>query len=1038
MSRGSRPVRPSTSLRVGTVEIGRTLEVLNPPEFGSASEWRLVVTLDGRPVARLQVPDPGGVRGPGFLHSAVTSAADQPLRRDALARSLRDRMGAPAPRFAHREVSVVVCTHRRREHLSEFLQAAAALDPAPLELVVVDNAPPAGEDCEELVRDAGAVYVREDRKGLNNARTAGIRAARGEVVAFTDDDCRPPSHWLAALDELFDDVNTGAVTGPAFPAFLDTPSEARFEEVASFVRRLDQRVFDFLSISPADANHTGAGANMIVRRALLLELGDPFPPELDAGTPTQSGGDLYALYRVLCAGRRIVYDPRVFTYHAHRAEPGELHRAVYGYGVGLSAATTKLLLEERELAALRIWRWLVEQYVEGVVRGVTGGFDPVRVRVAWDYVRGGLAGPAALLRSRREQGPARRLPEPPADVQDSAPAETAPASRGGPELSAIVITHRRPAMASRCLAALAAQRPGTPPFEVVLVDDSPHGLADSIERPAGLDLRVVSTGGGGAAGARNAGVDAATAPVLLFLDDDLIAGPGLVAAHLARHAAAADRVVVGYSRPRPAVRTQAAMSASIWWEDHFRAKRDAIAPAFTDVLSGNMSVRRTTFERVGPFDTRFGRWRREDWDWGMRALTAGLDLDYAPEAVADHRFELTTRGRLAAARAEGHGDALLLARYPSALPAVHAGRTRPRNGAKSRVFHELFEFELPRAVAAVWLDLLECLRSRRTWARWWEIAQAAAYEQGFAEGKGARAAAAREVTVLTVDVDGRDPLPPPGAAAPVLDMRVAGERAALVLPPDGHWNAALAERAANTVPPWALDRGKSLAPPGGAPAPSSRVEAHALADLGSGDWAAAARALGSSTADAVALLMPGTRADDRWLAMVAEPIDGERVAGVFGIVQPTGARWQARLWTRAAARTPFSAVARPPSYLLLRRDAWAACGGFHGAAVSIGGLAPVLDAVERLLDAGLLVAERDAPGEATPGSEWARVQAQGALIAALAPGRGVGWAVRRAAVPALLREVARWRAGRRKRALASVIALGVGLGRGARSGSQPR
>jgi GT2 family glycosyltransferase len=1035
VSRGSRPVRPSTSLGVGTVGIDRSLEALNPPDFGRVSEWRLVVTLDGRPVARLEVPDPGAVRGPGFLRAAVVAAADQPLRRQALARSLRERMGARPPEFARREVSVVVCTHRRREHLAEFLRAAAALDPAPFELVVVDNAPPPGEDCEDLVRAAGAVYVREDRRGLNNARTAGVRAATGELVAFTDDDCRPPSHWLAALDELFDDPSAGAVTGPAFPAFLDTPSEARFEEVASFVRRLDQHVFDFLAISPADANHTGAGANMVMRRSLLLELGDPFPPELDAGTATESGGDLYALYRVLAAGRRIVYDPRVFTYHAHRAEPGALHRAVYGYGVGLSAATTKLLLEERELAALRIWRWLLEQYVEGVVRGLTGGFDPVRVRVAWDYLRGGLAGPVALMRSRREQGPATRLPEP---RPYGGPATAAGGlATGAPELSAIVITHRRPAMAARCLEALAAQRQGTPPFEVVLVDDSPDGLAGSIERPAELPVRVVRTGGAGAATARNAGVEAARAPLLLFLDDDLLAGPGLVASHAERHRDAADRVVVGYSRPRPTLRTHAAISAAIWWEDHFRAKRDALAPAFSDVLSGNMSVRRETFDRIGAFDTRFGRWRREDWDWGIRALGAGVELLYAPDAEADHRYELTTRGRLDAARAEGHGDALLIERYPSALPAVHAGRTRPRNGARSRVFHELCRFERPRAAVALWLETLERLRSRRTWARWWDIAQAGAYEQGFAEGMGSRAAAARHVRVVPVDVDGHDPLPLPEVAAPVLELRAAGRPAARVLPPDGHWNAALADRAANTVPPWALYESDGLAP-GRAPAAPAGLETHPLADLSAGAWRGAERALESASAEAVALLLPGTRADDRWLAIAADPLDGERVAAVFGTVHAVGALWPVRLWTRAAARSPYSAVGRPPSYLLLRREAWAGCGGFHPAALAAGGLAPLLDAVERLLDAGLLVGQCDVPGEAARGSDWGRVQAQGALIGALARERGADWALRRAAAPALLREVARWRAGRRKRAVASVAALAVGIGRGVRSSRPER
>ena len=1040
MSRGSGPLRPSISVGVRTVGIDTRLRPLNPPEFGTAGEWRLVVTLDGRPVRRLVLPDPGAISGPGFLRSTVAAAAEEPLRRAALIRSLRERIGAHGEQRAHRSVSVVVCTHRRRDHLGNFLRAAAELDPAPDELVVVDNAPQPGESCEDLVRAAGGVYVREDRKGLNNARTAGVRAASGELVAFTDDDCVPPPAWLTPLDELFDDANTAVVTGPAFPVSLGTASQARFEEVASFVRTLEQRTFDFLAISPADANHTGAGANMTFRRSLLLELGDPFPPELDAGTATESGGDLYALYRVLAAGRRIVYDPRVFTYHDHRADPGALHRAVYGYGVGLSAAATKLLVEERELAALRIWRWLASQYVEAVVRGLTGTFDPVRVRVAWDYLRGGVAGPSALARARREQGrgepieaeaPARE----PAPAREEVPAREQAAAGGAagrPEVSVIVIAHRRAAMAAQCLGALAHQRAGGPAFEVVLVDDSPGGLDVAI--PDGLPVRRVETRGAGAARARNAGVEAAGGAILLFLDDDLIAAPDLVERHHARHHDGGPSIVVGYSRPRPTLETQAALSASIWWEDHFRAKRDALAPAFVDVLSGNMSVRRETFERIGGFDPRFGTWRREDWDWGLRALGAGAELDYAPEAVADHRFELTTRGRIAAARAEGRGDALLLERYPAALPSLHAGRTRPLRGARARVFHELFRYEQPRALAAVWLDLLETLRSRRTWARWWNMVQAGAYEQGFAEGSGSRARAARGVSVVPVELGGSEPLADPKGAVPVLDMRVDGRSAATVIPADGHWNGSLAERAANTVPRWALEREESLAPrddeaSDGVP----RVEVLELAGSDTAAWQRLEGSLRSSSAEAALVLLPGTRPDDGWTRAAADPLDGERVAAVFGRVRPDGARTPAALWTRATARSPYSAVSRPPSYLVLRLAAWRAAGGFDERAVRIGGLAPLLDSVERLLDAGLLCAEVDVHGEAPVGSERRRVEAQAALIAARAEERGWARTLGHAAAPAVLRVGARWREGRRKQALASAAALVSGAVRGRRA-----
>jgi hypothetical protein len=172
--------------------------------------------------------------------------------------------------------------------------------------------------------------------------------------------------------------------------------------------------------------------------------------------------------------------------------------------------------------------------------------------------------------------------------------------------------------------------------------------------------------------------------------------------------------------------------------------------------------------------------------------------------------------------------------------------------------------------------------------------------------------------------------------------------------------------------------------------------------------------------------MPGVTARSEWLSIAAEALDGERVGAVFGSVHRLYWRRPVRLWTRASARLPFSAVPRAPSYLLVRREVWAAHGGFDERAVACGGLAPVLDVVERLLEAGLIVAECDVRGPGLRGSEWERVRAQGALLAAVTSERGIGWVVRRAAIPTLLR------ARRRKRALASTAAMCAGAIRGAR------
>src|SRR5436305_3978479 len=358
------------------------------PPGAEDDEWRGVVTLDGTPVARVRVPD-AGETDEAFRRALIDRHADGQRSYRELLDRIERRMGVPRHQPEQLSVSVVVCTHRRPDMLAGLLDALERLDPGPLEVVVVDN-DPGDRDVEWLVRESGALYVREDARGLDNARRAGIAASRGELIAFTDDDCLPSERWLRDLPELFDDPRVAAVTGPAFAHELDSPAQRAFEEAGGFGRGFNRRVHEWTNLSPPGATRTGAGANMILRRSVVEELGMLFPPELDAGTATQSGGDLYALYRVLAAGYRVAYDPGTYVLHRHRADTDAMLRTIRGYGIGLSAALTKLLVEERELGAFAAWAWLVKQWAEA------RGEDRLRRAIAREYVRGGLRGPSAL------------------------------------------------------------------------------------------------------------------------------------------------------------------------------------------------------------------------------------------------------------------------------------------------------------------------------------------------------------------------------------------------------------------------------------------------------------------------------------------------------------------------------------------------------------------------------------------------------------------------------------------------------------------
>ena len=931
----------------------------------TADEHRVLITLEnGVPVARVRVPDPGAV-GPVLERALLDPHADGHRSYFALRDLMRRRLGV-AERAAERlTCSAVVCTHRRPEMLAGLLGALKLLDPAPDQIVVVDN-DPGDADVRKLAEDAGALYIREDRRGLDHARAAGLAAATSELVAFIDDDCMPPARWLRDLPELFDDPRVGAVTGPAFAFNLDTDAKLAFEDSGGFSRGFHRRVHEWTELTPPAATRAGAGANMVFRRSLVASLGELFPPELDAGTPTESGGDLYALYKVLATGHRVVYDPGTYVFHRHRPDHAALVRAIHGYGVGLSAALTKLLVEERELAAPAVWWWLVSQYLRARLR-VQG----VQREIASLYLRGGLRGPRVWLRTRgcgvsgvgcRVSGVGcgvwgvnSRSPHPRPHTPD-------------PEICVIVTTCNRPAALQRCLSALAVQ---TVPFDLIVVNDG-RGPIAPVE-----GAHLIHTGGIGTGAARNAGAASATAPLLLFLDDDLVPAPDLVERHAAAHWHR-ERVVVGHCTPRPRSRNLTSMGASAWWEDHYRATRTAVVPTFVDVLSGNMSVPRATFERLGGFDPALGR--REDWEWGIRVLEAGVEVHYEPRAESAHEFSLNARRAIEHGGRDGRSDARLIRRCPGAagsLPQRWSYRAMARRPLKAALFLAL-QRAPARELGHAALKLLELGKARVAWSRLFTLMLGAAYERGRRQGGDPRHART-PIEPLDIELCSDEPIPPPSVTSPRIRLLANGEPLAELSPKGGHWSEALADQIA-TVGHW--DWWRAIHRPERPPNPGAVLTLDA-----SEGWERLDRAIRSTSADTILIALSSPPPDHTALTA----LDAERVALATGAhTKPGEPPRPVILHSRAMAPDPFPAIGRPPAYIALRRAAYGALGGFCPEAAALGDQAVVLELIERALSAEWLVATRDVPGtsERERAASLQRTRARAALLAARARQRG--------------------------------------------------
>lgn len=257
------------------------------------------------------------------------------------------------------------------------------------------------------------------------------------------------------------------------------------------------------------------------------------------------------------------------------------------------------------------------------------------------------------------------------------------------DISIIVPTHNRRELLKELLVALGLQTKGKLAFEVIIVAD---GCQDGTKELLACNeyafpVSLVELPGVGPSLARNAGAKHARADLLLFLDDDVIPTPNLVDAHARAHHLDGDRVVLGPYPPLP-IRTPDLFRQFMqnWWKAHFaRLASPGHKFRYSDLLTGNLSISRTVWERIGGLDPQFSR-AREDIELGIRLMRAGIPFHFEPAALGWHYEHLTTtqRAGLRRKKEEGRSDARLLAKYPELAPLLETDRISRRRGILRR------------------------------------------------------------------------------------------------------------------------------------------------------------------------------------------------------------------------------------------------------------------------------------------------------------------------------------------------------------------
>lgn len=235
---------------------------------------------------------------------------------------------AEAPR-----ISMIVCSRNRDKQLGRCIASIAAefrsASPGAYELIVIDSA---SQDStwallNELSGSIGIAFTacHLAKPGLSRARNRGMELARGNVLAFTDDDCVIVPGYFNALEKAWANRRGAAILGGRVSgAPADLPITLRTETRADGYTK---------GRNPAGFIQ---GCNLSLNRTAREAIGN-FDEHLGAGSPTRSGEDTDYVLRAFEAGYPVHFDPSFEVVHEHgRRNLQDLRdiRAAYAMGNG--------------------------------------------------------------------------------------------------------------------------------------------------------------------------------------------------------------------------------------------------------------------------------------------------------------------------------------------------------------------------------------------------------------------------------------------------------------------------------------------------------------------------------------------------------------------------------------------------------------------------------------------------------------------------------------------------------------------------------
>jgi GT2 family glycosyltransferase len=212
-------------------------------------------------------------------------------------------------------ISVIVCTYNGSRTLRSCLEGLRRLNYPAFEVLVVDDG--STDDTAALAGEFDVRLIRIPNGGLSHARNIGWQAARGEIVAYLDDDASPDAHWLAYLAAALQGGAWAGVGGPN----VAWPGDGLIAQCVDHAPGNPTHVL----LTDQEAEHL-PGCNMAFRRSCLAAVGG-----FDASFRI-AGDDVDLCWRLQQQGWKLGFHPAAMVWHHRRGSIRAYWRQQVNYG----------------------------------------------------------------------------------------------------------------------------------------------------------------------------------------------------------------------------------------------------------------------------------------------------------------------------------------------------------------------------------------------------------------------------------------------------------------------------------------------------------------------------------------------------------------------------------------------------------------------------------------------------------------------------------------------------------------------------------